>query len=315
MATEELRKHQGPPEMLGAPCDLSLVVVAYNMDRELPRTLLSLAPPYQRGVDGCNYEIIVLDNGSHRPPDLSALSSEVVQRLRLKRIENASPSPATAINAGLDMARGNIVGLMIDGARLASPGLVGRALQAMRLHDRAIVATLGFHLGPDIQTRSIHHGYDRDTEDRLLAEANWQEDGYNLFAISALGGSSAGGWFRPIAESNALFMTKAMWRELDGVDERFQSPGGGAINLDTYVRACALPDSELVVLLGEGTFHQVHGGVATNSRSREVIREILNEYEQIRGAPFLSPTKKPIYLGQLPRQCMPWLAHSIEQAG
>jgi hypothetical protein len=41
---------------------LSVVVVVLGMARELPRTLLSLAPDYQRGVDAEEYEIGVVDN-------------------------------------------------------------------------------------------------------------------------------------------------------------------------------------------------------------------------------------------------------------
>ena len=44
--------------------DISLVIAAYNMARELPRTLRSLMPSYQRGMDGLFCEIIVIDNGS-----------------------------------------------------------------------------------------------------------------------------------------------------------------------------------------------------------------------------------------------------------
>src|SRR5581483_9041619 len=52
--------------------------------------------------------------------------------------------------------------------------------------------------------------------------------------------------------------------ELGGFDERFASPGGGYVNLDAYRRALDLPRTRLIVLLGEGTFHQVHGGAATS---------------------------------------------------
>ena len=57
-----------------------------------------------------------------------------------------------------------------------------------------------------------------------------------------------------------------MWDELGGLDERFELPGGGLVNHDLYRRACDLPGAELVVLLGEGTFHQYHGGAATSRR-------------------------------------------------
>ena len=45
--------------------DLSVVVVAHDMSRELPRTVRSLAPDYQRGVKADDYEVIVIDNGSN----------------------------------------------------------------------------------------------------------------------------------------------------------------------------------------------------------------------------------------------------------
>lgn len=300
-----------PAPTSGPACELSLLVVAYAMERELPRTLASLAPPYQRGIDDLDYEVIVLDNGSPVPVDVSKLPETTRSRVRLVRIDNAIPSPVHAINEGLATARGHLVGLMIDGARLASPCLLQRAVQAAALGQRTIISTLGFHLGPDVQMRSIRQGYTREVEDRLLEQARWQDDGYNLFNIAALAGSSAGGWFQPMAESNALFMNRALWIELGGLDSRYLSPGGGAVNLDTYRRACDLPDTELILLLGEGTFHQVHGGVATNAASPEVIDRIFAEYEQIRGHQFMAPSRRPLYFGGAPRQSLRWLERSI----
>ena len=46
---------------------LSVVVVAFDMARELPRTVRSLLPPYQTGVAPGEVEIIVADNGSTDP--------------------------------------------------------------------------------------------------------------------------------------------------------------------------------------------------------------------------------------------------------
>ena len=46
---------------------LSIVVIGFDMKRELPRTVLSLLPPYQRGVSHDEVEIIVVDNGSVEP--------------------------------------------------------------------------------------------------------------------------------------------------------------------------------------------------------------------------------------------------------
>src|SRR5262249_61582669 len=46
------------------PPELSVVVVGYRMERELPRTLRSLSPSMQRGIKPDQYEIILIDNGS-----------------------------------------------------------------------------------------------------------------------------------------------------------------------------------------------------------------------------------------------------------
>ena len=41
-------------------------------------------------------------------------------------------------------------------------------------------------------------------------------------------------------------------------------PGGGYANLELYERVTLRPDVNLVTILGEGSFHQVHGGTTTN---------------------------------------------------
>src|SRR5262245_29359936 len=125
---------------------LSVVVVAYDMTRELPRTLFSLSPAYQRGIAPGDYEVIVVDNGSPQPVD-AALLDAFGGEIRLTRAPDARPAPGRAANEAIVSARGDFVGLLIDGARIASPGLLARAVQARGLAPRPVVAALAWHLG------------------------------------------------------------------------------------------------------------------------------------------------------------------------
>jgi glycosyltransferase involved in cell wall biosynthesis len=291
---------------------LSVVVVAYDMARELPRTLRSLAPGYQRGIAADDYEVVVVDNGSPQPVDETVIAA-FPGRIRLERLDPAPPSPARAANLGLARAEGELVGLLIDGARMASPGLLAGARLGARLADRPVVATLAWHLGPGLHMDAAATGHDRDAEDELLATIDWEADGYRLFGVSTLAASSRPGWFAPLGESNALFLPRALWTELGGLDERFVIPGGGRVNHDVYRRACGLDGARLIVLLGEGTFHQTHGGAATSGRYAKA--EADTEYEALRGEPFARPGNEALYVGTVPAEARPHLEASITATG
>jgi len=285
------------PVCSGGP-RLSLVVIGYNMRRELPRTIRSLSPAMQRDIDARDYEVILIDNGSTQPADPDQLRASF-PGLAIYRMRNPTVSPVPAINFGLSVARGELVGVCIDGARMASPGLLSKALTASRLHDRPVIGTIGFHLGPAVQSESIKRGYNQAVEDALLARSGWEADGYRLFAISSFAASSSGGWFALPTESNALFLRATHWRALGGWDHRFVSPGGGFANLDTWARACADPSGSVIILLGEATFHQIHGGVATNSLNPPMVL-FHEEYMRLRGHAYRPPTREPLFFGALP---------------
>lgn len=291
---------------------LSLVVVAYDMARELPRTLRSLAVPFQRTIAPESYEVIVVDNGSRTPFDRAACRPPGLA-VTFIDLDGTSPSPAAAVNTGVRAARSGVVGVMVDGARLASPGLLAQAMAALRIHDRAVVATVAHHLGPDMQMRAVRAGYTQAEEDRLLAAVSWEEDGYRLFDVSSFDGSSRDGVFGQLHETNALFMRRALWDELGGMDERFALPGGGLANLDLFRRAVALADSRLIVLLGEATFHQLHGGASTNAGTSQ-WRGFAEEYARIKGEPYQAPPLEPLYFGSVPQPARAPLAHAARIA-
>jgi glycosyltransferase involved in cell wall biosynthesis len=294
---------------------ISIVVVIYNIPREAPRTLLSLSASYQRNIDANDYDVIVVDNGSHPAVDPQMVNS-FGPNFRLIRIDPAPPSPAHAVNRGIAEARGDVIGVMIDGARIATPGMVHFALHGAQLYETAVVSTLGWYLGYDYQRWSMQSGYNQTREDALLAQIGWPQDGYRLFEIATLDESSVEGWFHSVAEANALFMRRESWARLGGMDERFDVPGGGLVNLDIYMRALALPNAQVVLLLAEGTFHQLHGGIATNVSVDDIKQSFSkwdDQFEALRGRryAFPAPNESTTYLGNLPRAA---LAHFVRAA-
>ena len=282
--------------------ELSIVVVFHNMRREAPRTLFSLSAAYQRGVDPAAWEVIAVDNGSQEP-----LSEEMVcsfgPTFHYLRHQTENVSPASAINMAARQVRGERIAVCVDGARILSPCILDYTSKAFTAFTDPFVCTLGWHLGPEVQNLSVPKGYGPETEDALLESVNWKEDGYELFTIASMALSSRDGWFSPIAESNFATLSRRTFEALGGFDERFISPGGGLINLDFFDRACSHPSTDLVLLLGEGTFHQVHGGVATNVPMAEhPWDQFHEEYVHLRNRDW-SPhvaAERPHYLGRVP---------------
>jgi hypothetical protein len=268
---------------------MSLIVISYENPRELPRTLFSLSPQFQQGISADDYEVIVVDNGSKQPPSAEDFAHLGLD-LTVLHMDDPVPSPVRAVNRGLNSSCGAAMGVFIDGARLASPGLLRRSREALTLHPRAVVGARGRYLGPLMQRRSMKYGYDQAVEDRLLEKINWTKNGYDLFSISIFDETSRPVWHAQVGETNALFMGRPLWRELGGYDEAFRTPGGGFVNLDAWERACNLPGVSPILLLGEATFHQFHGGVATNAASKKEVDVFRQEYIEIHGRDHKRPT-------------------------
>ncbi|MEM8791008.1 MAG: glycosyltransferase [Pseudomonadota bacterium] len=288
--------------------ELSLVVVAHNMARELPRTLRTLSVEMQNGIAADDVEIIVVDNGSSDPADLEACLREVPNAAFIS-LPKTGVSPCHAANVGIAAARADKIGVMIDGARMASPGLLRAAIDALGTGDKTVVGAHGFHLGREVQSEALKNGYDADAEDALLTKSGWETDGYRLFDISVFSKSSGKGWHTLPSETNALFMHRALWIALNGYDERFAALGGGLANLDIWKRACELDDAKVRILGGEGTFHQIHGGASSNA-AVSLREEFDREYIALRGKPYERPRIDAEFLGE-PRQ----VGQSGETAG
>jgi cephalosporin hydroxylase len=203
------------------------------------------------------------------------------------------PSPCFALNEAARQARGRYVVAMIDGAHVLSPGVMREAKLALEENSRTVVALRHWFIGGDQRWLNAV-GYTREQEDVLFARARWPSDGYNLFGISTPMSENPNHWFDPIAESNCLFVPMDRWREIGGFDEAFAEPGGGFCNLDLLRRAADGPGG-LVVLLGEGTFHQYHEGTTTNvsDEAKDTrVRAYADTYRRLRGEDFANLTTK-----------------------
>ncbi len=182
--------------------------------------------------------MIVVENRSARCLDAGAVAALPGQFRYLLRDEGGV-SPAPAINAGLALVRGATVGLMIDGARMLTPGVVAGALAGTRAFGPALVAVPGYQLGPLPHHMAI--GRTPAHDDRLLARIGWPEDGYRLFEVASMSLANRMGIFRPFMECNCLFAPAGVLAALGGADERFDLAGGGALNLWLWHRLAHWP--------------------------------------------------------------------------
>nr|WP_281380545.1 glycosyltransferase [Brevundimonas variabilis] len=285
---------------------MSIVVVGFDMARELPRTVQSLLPPYQQGIDLADIEIIVVDNGSADPVQRTDFGHE--GNITVLRVEDGGTSPCRAINRGAALARADRLAVMIDGARMASPGLLATAVQASRIDPDAFIATLGFHLGPKVQQISTSEGYTRAVEDQMLADIGWPADGYRLFEICALGESYAHGVLQTPPETTFFLMGRDRFLKMGGYNEAFTGLGGGLSSFDFFNRAVADPEVPFIMLVGEGTFHQLHYGATTREggvrrpapEGEGTLGDVYaREYQAITGQPLAMATALPLLFGRL----------------
>lgn len=285
---------------------LSVLLVVYDMPREAPRTLASMVPPFQKDVQLTDYEVLVLDNGSSRRVS-GAFIRSMPENVRFLDVPQPDGSPGNALNWGVQQTSAPHVMCCIDGARIFSDRLIADTIRVIERFQQSFVYTLGWHLGPDVQMNSVKNGYTQQVEDELLDKADWMNNPDALFGISVLAGSSRQGLAGPINESNAFCLPRSAYEQMGGYDPRFKIPGGSLSNLEMFER-CVKRESELnICLLGEGTFHQVHGGSATSHPER--IETYFREYERIFGRPYRAPIYETMFYGWARRtalQKMSW---------
>ena len=269
------------------------------MRRESVRTLYSLTKKYQLNANLISYEVIAIDNGSKEPLN-RGLVKEFGENFHYVYFDTQTPSPCTALNYGAQRARGELITLCIDGARILSPGILHYSTLVSKIYKNPFIYTLGMHIGHKPQNYLVEENYSQADEDNLLASIDWKQDGYSLFTVSSLALSSGKGYFSKLTESNCVTMLRSTYQKIGGYDERFTSSGGGIANLDFFNRVNQIKDINSVMLFGEATFHQFHGGTATNVPLKDhPIKKMLEEYKNIRGKPYEPQFVPPIYFGNM----------------
>lgn len=296
----------------------SVVVIVHNMPRQAMNTLRSLALPYQKNVCVDDYEVIVVENRSQNnllAEEVAALGSQFRYFLR----EESGVSPVDAINFGVAQARGEQLGLIIDGARMVTPRVLEYAWLGHLMSDESLVMVPGYHLGGRDQKFHLETGHSEALEVAKLEELNWLENGYELFRWACWSSSNQRGYLQPMQECNALFCKKETFLAIGGADARFDQPGGGSINLYLYRRLGLIPGSVLYVLPGEGSFHQFHQGVTTTQQRDEQARLALlksfdQRLEEVWGGPFKALTREPVLLGAVTHRAQVFLTQALELA-
>ncbi len=275
---------------------LTIIIIFYNGRREAERSLYSLSTPYQKGVTNEQYEVLVLDSGSTEP----LIASDVTKfgpNFRYEYVQTNHPSPTETLRYGLSQVKTDFVGIIIDGAHILSPGILKSYFEIQKINSQSFVYVPIHHLGNYQQNDSMTLGYNKEVEDKALAELNWRENGYSLFQFCCFDQSNFYE-FRTQSESNCYFLPTKELRDIKTFDKDYFSIGGGLINLDTFQ---SLNESDSLVnytLIGESTFHQFHGGTSTNiERENHPINLYRNEFKLLNGYNYRQSESPTIYYG------------------
>jgi glycosyltransferase involved in cell wall biosynthesis len=254
---------------------ISIIVPTYRHAKELVDVMFSLEEA-QSGVLLNEYEIIIINDD---PKDLE--TKKIAQKYYLSHknvryIEIYDAKESGITNAGRcgnigarSFARGEILILMVDSARIVTPYAIAKTKEAFEKYGKNICTTvLPYHIG------KFYKDPNWTPEDcqKLMEDINWKKNPYVLFDYKADTYISKTGILK---ESTFQGMTKQAFLDIGGWNEIF--PSWGVHNLDLW-RRCVMPKPldgiqevgtpgkwgkvgyglESILLEGEGTFHIHH---------------------------------------------------------
>ena len=261
-----------------------IVVGAHNMPSQVRRTLISLTPTYQASRLE-NIHICLIDN---------SLSSHVIHQdlnfspwtFEFSSIPFSNKPIHHLIDTRIKSSSEDIVGVLIDGARLVSNQVIDHACHIITLSPFNIVSVPNYQLGSCMQMRNPLAVDDKFNE-KLLKSINWPHSNCSdLIRISSM--ESHAGSDIPLFETNCLFVSRYLYNLVGGFDYSFRRSDGGFASADLFSRLVNLSNSRLYILHKEGSFHQFHGGTTTADayKTEKLLKEMTREYLAIRKKPF-----------------------------
>lgn len=272
---------------------LDIVICTFNMRLELANTLQSMLPPYQKEVSIESFNILIVDNGSV-DGTTSAEFESMSPNIRFYTYPETTRSPAQAINWVIDnFSTAKYLMICIDGARLFSPLIIKKSMEVVDFIPNSFIYTLGYHIGSKTHMVLSDEGYTISEARNFLNSIDWKKNSAVLKNNSVLAGSSRGGYFSDVTESNAFCIRRSDIDRIGAYHEGFLSPGGGLCNLEIFERLVMDSATINVCLLEEGTYHQYHGGAATAKKVKQSI--FADEYERLIGRKYVKKNYSRFY--------------------
>lgn len=273
---------------------LSVIVIFFNNRREAPRTLHTLTRAYQEKIQSLDYEVLAIDSNSPEPLNEKTVTSFGAE-FSYHFVKTLHPSPVEALRRGLELSKGEYIMVIIDGAHMLTPGILYKWQDATRSYPASMVYTQRYHLGKYLQNDNQDHN--QNIEDALLNSIDWKNNGYELFRICHFT-QSGEWWFSKHMESNCFIIPRQKLIEHGSIYKDFFSVGGGFLNMEMFKKAAEDTELTTIVLMGESTFHQFHGGTTTNITREEIKQKLIGyrkEYFDLNQSHYGRPKRLDIH--------------------
>ena len=280
---------------------MSVIMSPYNQSWEMEKTLFSLEK--QVGMSPDEYEIIIANTNPEDKlaEDVAHYFWRLYKNVRLIQVHDEKTKLIKVAGYGLNLgvrnyARGDLLVIVIDPARVPTPGVLRKTRdQFEQWGDDIVTTTVPYHFFKHYSDRSFTVEECR----KEFAKTRWKQDFYHLFDFAAHTNISKSGIFN---ESTWTGITKENYLKVGGHNEFFVDWGNN--NLDFWRRVIRSKPKdgiqivgkvndhwgkvglglEIKVLEGEADFH-LHHSLSDAKRNFRVLidfrRKIWEEYAKL----------------------------------